>query len=102
MFLHLVVVRSACRYLWQVCYAYYLSAAVAHVLHYVCHLFGYLAADASVYLVEYYGRQFYGSADESLQRQHQSGYLATRSHLCHRPESHALVGREEEGYLVLS
>ena len=79
-----------------------LTFGLSHLLHDVGHLLGYLAADARVNLVEDDGGQFHGTADHGLQRQHNTGYLTARGHLCDRLEWGGRVGRKEEGHGVLS
>ena len=70
-------------YLWQVGDTDHLSLAIAHLLHYLRHLLGNLSTYTGVNLIEDDCRQFDGSANHRLERQHQSGNLTARRHLCH-------------------
>ena len=79
-----------------------LAVLTAHLLHHLGHLLGNLAAHARVYLVEDDGRQFHGSADHCLQRQHHASNLTARGHLSDRLEWGRGVGREEEAHLVVT
>ena len=101
-FRHAVVVASFRGYLGQVGNGYDLSFGLSHFLHDVGHFLGYLAADAGVYLVEDDGGQLHGTTNHGLQRQHDAGYLTTRSYLRYGLEWGRRVGREQEGYCVLS
>ena len=89
-------------YLWQVGDADYLTVAIGHLLHYHAHLLGYLAADASVYLVEDDGGEFHRTAYHCFDGKHDACYLSTRCYLADGSHLGAGVRTEEERHLVAS
>ena len=77
-----------------------LTVQVAHLCHDFRHLFSSLTAYSRVDFIKDDGWQFYGAADHGLQRKHDAGDFSTRSNLTHRLEKRALIGAEQEIYLV--
>ena len=77
-----------------------LAVQVAHLCHDFRHLFSNLTAYSRVDFIEDDGWQFYGAADHGLQRKHDAGDFSTGSNLTYRLEKRALVGAEQEIYLV--
>ena len=102
LFLHLVVRGAEGGDLRQVGNADDLTAVGTHLLHHLGHLFGHLAADTRVDLVEDDGGQLDGTADHGFQGEHHTGYLTAGGHLRDRLEWGGGVGAEQEGDLVLT
>ena len=79
-----------------------LTVVLPHFHHDGRHHLGYLSAHACVDLVEDDGGQLHLAADHGFQREHDAGYLTTRSHLADGLKGRAGVGTEEEVHLVLA
>ena len=93
---HLVVGGAHGGYLGQMRNADNLAVGIAHLPHNVGHLLGHASAHACIYLIKDDGGQFDGSADHSLERQHDAGYLAARRYLRDGLQGGILVGTEVE------
>lgn len=99
-FLYLIVGGAKGGNLWKVGDADNLTVGVAHLFHYLRHHLCHTTANASINLVEDYGRELNGTANHCFERKHYASNLATRSHLGNRLERGVFVGREIEGRLV--
>ena len=80
----------------------HLTSVVTHGFHHVGHLFSDMARNTRIDFVENNSRQCGLGSEQALEREHDTGYFASRRNVGQVLQGLVAVGIEEEGHLIQS